>query len=47
MKTVDFRVSYMGDAVLISLRSWKRVEKFLKQHGFKMYTMRKEAPHGK
>ena len=42
MKTVDFKLTYVDDAVLLSLRSWKRIEKFLKAHGMSMKTVVKK-----
>jgi hypothetical protein len=35
-KTVDFTLTYMGDAVLLSAAAWWRIERFLKTHGFKI-----------
>jgi hypothetical protein len=36
-KTVDFTLTCMGDdAVLLSAAAWRRIERFLKTHGFEI-----------
>lgn len=42
MKTVDFKLTHMGDAVILSDVAWKRIEKFLKAHGLKVTTKRRK-----
>lgn len=44
MKTVDFKLTYMGDCIFINRRSWERIEKFLKTHGMKVTTKERRTP---